>query len=347
MSHAGLNKEDLIMQEDFHYAGTYVLARLAGFDGDKALKIATCAQYVDDAVFDGKVIDLETGEAYYCIRSAHCNEDLVMDVETIEDQKYNHQVWSCFHFLPGNGGQSSDALLEMDLGEKLICKPNSYVAQEMVNECIKSREAENALERLGVTMHVYADTWAHQDFAGVRDKKLNHVEAISALGIDDSILNIGDRLLIPSLGHMQAWKHPDLPFLSWQMRKGDKAILRNNTSAFLDAAYNMVVAMQRFINPSKADLGLSEQDQEQLKLLMERAVSQNADERINEWYSAITRGDFSFGAEEIPVYNKNMYNVREWADVADFIEWKKFHDALHDHRNFLIETLLPKYGIVF
>lgn len=336
------------MQKDFHYAGTYVLARLAGFDSNKALKIATCAQYVDDAIFDGKVTSLETGEAYYCIRSAHCNEDLVMDVETIEDQTYNHQVWSCFHFLPGNGGVSSDAGVGMELGEKLICKPNSYVAQEMVDECIHHRDAENALERLGVTMHVYADTWAHQEFAGVRDRKLNYVESISAIGIDDLMLNLTDRLLMPALGHMQAWKNPDLPFLSWKMNKAGNDISRNNIDVFLYAASNMVVSMQRFINPSETAMGgISEQDKEQLKLTMERAVSKDEDDRILEWNSTIARGDFSFGEEEPPVYNKNIYDVRVWTDLTDFIEWRKLHDALHEHREFLIETLLPKYQIAF
>ncbi|SHJ15312.1 hypothetical protein SAMN02745170_01832 [Propionispora hippei DSM 15287] len=124
------------LQKDFHYAGTYVLARLAGFTQEQAGKIATCALYVDDATFDGVIINPESKEEYYCIRSAHCNENLAMDVETFKDQKYNQQVWASFHFLPGNGELTLEEGTTLRLADKLVCKPNSYIARDMVRHSI-------------------------------------------------------------------------------------------------------------------------------------------------------------------------------------------------------------------
>lgn len=283
----------------------------------------------------------------YCIRSAHCNEDLAMDVETFEDRKYNQQVWASFHFLPGNGGLTLEEGTTLSLADKLVCKPNSYIAEELVDEAIKHRNDENSLERLGVTMHVYADTWAHQEFAGVKDRNLNQVEDVSSEVDDDVALDFADRIIIPPLGHMQVWKHPDLPFLNWQMRKNGINIPRDNISVFLDAASNMLAAMQRFIDRLGNIKDISDQDRQSLINVMKNVRSKEEDQRLEEWAKAISIGEFSFGAEELPRYDKSKYERIEWDNTSDFIEWKKFHDALHEHRDFLFENLLPKYGLLF
>ncbi len=47
----------------------------------------------------------------------------------------------------------------------------------MLALCIREQEARYGLYRLGVTMHVYADTWAHQGFAGV-NHRVNDIRAL-------------------------------------------------------------------------------------------------------------------------------------------------------------------------
>jgi hypothetical protein len=58
------------MEKDFHFAVTCVVGRLAGFEHEPALVIATSAQYVDDTVSEG-TIRFDTGEQYRRISSAH------------------------------------------------------------------------------------------------------------------------------------------------------------------------------------------------------------------------------------------------------------------------------------
>ncbi len=73
-----------------------------------------------------------------------------------------HLAWVPFHFLPANcllpegDGEEEDFIL------RITCRPNSNIAKDMVSECIRLSKAPQALYRLGITMHVYADTWAHQ-----------------------------------------------------------------------------------------------------------------------------------------------------------------------------------------
>jgi hypothetical protein len=157
------------MQIDFHHATTYVAARLAGFTHAEADIVAHAAQYVDDATSSG-LINFDQGQLYSRISSAH----QMIDTRNTRKLK-NHLVWIPFHFLPANDGLGEGQNPIGSFINKLVCKPDSPIARQMVRQAILDRERPYGLHRLGVTMHVYADTWAHQGFAGVRHK-INEVE---------------------------------------------------------------------------------------------------------------------------------------------------------------------------
>ena len=90
----------------------------------------------------------------------------------------DHLVWVPFHFLPGNGGLPAGQDPEGPFVRKLVCRPNSHVALDVIRSVIRHREMRHALHRLGITMHVYADTWAHQGFAGI-PHEINHASDIT------------------------------------------------------------------------------------------------------------------------------------------------------------------------
>ncbi len=95
------------------------------------------------------------------------------------DELSNHLVWIPFHFLPGNGGEPSGSNPDGRFINKLVCRPDSHIARDMLAACVKDKDKPYALHRLGITMHVYADTWAHQGFAGV-NHEINEVEGIKS-----------------------------------------------------------------------------------------------------------------------------------------------------------------------
>ena len=159
------------MQIDFHHTATYAIARIAGFTHDDAAVIAHCAQYVDDAT-NGGTIAFDNGAMYTHIASAHKH----FDYRNFSDLAMQ-RVWLPFHFLPGNGGVAAGANPEGRFIEKIICRPNSHVAQDVLRSCIREQDARYGLHRLGITMHVYADTWAHQGFAGV-NHRVNDIRAL-------------------------------------------------------------------------------------------------------------------------------------------------------------------------
>ncbi|WGV26141.1 DUF6765 family protein [Halotia branconii] len=351
------------MQIDFHHGVTYVAARLAGFEHENANIIAYSTQYVDDATNDG-LIRFENGALFSRISSAH----KMLDYRNFEELA-NYRVWIPFHFLPGNGGLPAGEDPQGSFINKLICRPNSYVAQEMVRECIEHRHTPYGLHRLGITMHVYVDTWAHQGFAGVNHRVNEAKNLLDEHGKPDRKLI--DRLqnyfiseALP-LGHGSVLTNPDKPFLRWGYFNGrGEQITRNNPQDFLAAADNMCKAMQRYLigDPDAVVPGLPEPDKTLIALMLENITDDKGNVRHQKWLNAIAEGKFSFGKADINYIPKGKDSWKFFALGTEkavdggnekypyhpsFLtsNWKKFHDALESHHFYITHDLLPKYGI--
>lgn len=97
-----------------------------------------------------------------------------------------------FHFLPGNyelnaaryrRQRSSRHQMVSYAGKsattdgfdwRTVCRPHSYLAVDIVNNArIYNMNPELNLYLTGVTMHVFADTWVHQDFMGTPETRVN------------------------------------------------------------------------------------------------------------------------------------------------------------------------------
>jgi hypothetical protein len=325
------------MQIDFHHAVTYVVARNAGFSHDEADKIAYVAQYVDDAIINGTIC-FNNGAMYTRISSAHKTLDFV-NLDNIE----NHLVWLPFHFLPGNGGSTVFGAVGDHFIKKIVCLPGneSLIANDLLNAALADRGKQNDLHRLGVTMHVYADTWAHQGFAGVIND-INKVNDINA-SLEIDFLEKIEKKAAPALGHGQALTLPDMPFLIWDYKNGDKKISRNNTEFFCAAAVEMCKFMQKYRD--QHENGLNEDDAAEMRRLFSDVKDEDETIRHKEWLKAIKKGNFSFGPAEITydATGENSWKARalgtsddtreyEYQDAFLASDWKMFHDALQQHR---------------
>jgi hypothetical protein len=278
----------------------------------------------------------------------------------------NHQVWLAFHFLPGNGGVGAGQNPEGKFINKIICRPNSPIAQDMVRSAINEKDRSYALHRLGVVMHILADTWAHQGFAGVMHV-INEVEDAEEIG-DTNVFGVLHRLLadvlddtIPPLGHGRAMTFPDMPFLSWQYRNGkNELITRHNTDDFCAAANEMCKAMQRFRlgDPDAGVSGIAEEDSSKIRHLFTSIKEKDGDDRHKQWLRSIADGEFSFGAESLHYHPRGSKSWKHKAlgssfDLpvhrydSDFLnsDWKLFHDAIQAHRFHILHDILPRYGI--
>ncbi|MDO8607396.1 MAG: hypothetical protein Q7R40_12740 [Phaeospirillum sp.] len=356
------------MQIDFHHAVTYVVARWAGFPHAAAATIAHAAQYVDDATNNGPV-RFADGRLYYRTASAH----RMLDMKNLSAQQ-NHLAWVPFHFLPSGEGVGI---------ERLVCRPNSALARHMLECCIDDsyedkstrKPSAHALYRLGITAHVYADTWAHQNFVGIVDP-INQVKRLRTANDEldpnpwDAVKQILSRLFrreLPALGHGQALTEPDLPWLNWTYVNGrGETIKRRNLDLFVDAADHLAQFFRRFrVADAKAEVaGLSPAQKSQLRALFDALRDQNGEQRHAAWLDAITKGRIH-GIAPVPL-GYIAKGPGSWKDAALAItedaessearptysaaflasEWKMFHDAAMDHLRMMTRHIFPQYGLV-
>lgn len=349
------------MQIDFHHSVTYVAARLAGFEHKEADIIAYAAQYVDDATIGGPVF-FDNKAMYSRISSAHKSVDL----KNLDDVE-NHLVWLPFHFLPGNGGLPAGSDPEGSFINKIVCLPDSPIAQEMVAAVILDQDKPYSLHRLGIAMHIYADTWAHQGFAGVLHE-INDVENAREIGksgvFSRSLQKFLNEFLddaLPPLGHARANVLPDMPFLTWRYDNArQNGIERDNANLFCQAADALCIAMGRYCmkDPQAAVKGIGLADMQKIRNLFSELAMEDGEMRQQKWLDAIQAGAFSFGSATLEYVEdgERSWKTRalgtsddqpSYTYQAAFLtsNWKLFHDALQQHRLTILHDILPKYGI--
>lgn len=358
------------MEIDFHHGVVYVLSRLAGFSKEEADIVASSSQFVDDAIW-GLPIFFKTGEIYKPMSSAHKTLDYRNFVELA-----NRLSWVSFHFLPGNCEVASGMENGFDFESRLVCKPNSFLAKDMVEECIRNRGEANALFRLGISLHVYADTWAHQGFSGIQSNlnKVGYVndEVVSAnlkqkvknffSDIYDSAVGTIVENVLP-LGHGAVLSYPDRPYLKWKyFNSNGKLVERDNTEIFMEAVKNVYEVLCQFRNGDIEVSGvyapLTDDSLNKIKELMTKTIDSDPIKRLNVWLSKIEEDHFGFGSEkakyvicgpdswEYAAFGRELQDDKFKYDFKNaFLEsnWMQFHDALIDHHYYLTRVIFPKY----
>ena len=172
------------MDTEFHFYGIYYLASEAGFHSDDALVLAYSSQYVDHSLvplrieFDDHIYATEVTQQY-----------------RFWDKNQERRVWIPFHFFPGDAARG--AARRTDGAENpFVVTPHSERVKRFL---VSALEARN-LYRVGIALHTYADSWAHQDFTG-RWEDFNVVDPQSTL---------------PAIGHAQVTGKPDDYDSTWE-----------------------------------------------------------------------------------------------------------------------------------
>lgn len=157
------------MQKDFHYYATYCAAILAGYSHEDSLVICASAQMADlcTPTFLASVggpRDAATTQSQ--TELVDVNPDVV-GLQTIT------RIWASFHFLPYDLYAEKPHCSRRYLSKyRLICKPNGPLVRETV-----ALARGRGLPAAGLAMHVLADTWAHQNFAGTPSLVINNTDA--------------------------------------------------------------------------------------------------------------------------------------------------------------------------
>lgn len=344
------------MQIDMHYYGTYVLARAAGLDREFATRVATAAQLVDD--YDKNMSEpLDDGSMLLVHPSAHGVTDF-KNLDT-NDQRL---VWVPFHFLPGGIGDTFFAQLD--------CRADSLVAGEMLDNTLKYAEKGFFPELVGVAAHVYADTWSHAGFSGIRNERnrisMDSIQFDAELShsarkrIEDKLeqaqanfkANAAD---ITGLGHAGVAECPDRPFLKWSyewedQQEREQLVARNNPALFLSACEGLFGYFQRVAAVSGQGKALPFASiQEAIAEIL--AHDGDKDSRAEQWIAAVGRGKpFLAQGEDLPHYMGGVL-VSRFSDVQDASAMQQhplfpFLLAVEAHRTYVLRDLLPSHGLL-
>lgn len=346
------------MQLDMHYYGTYAMARTAGLRQDVAQAIATAAQFVDDSsavsaeLFDGAYLHHEA--------TAHHPSELAPNIDPADQRR----VWVPFHFLPGNEGSS--------LKERLICRKDSAIARQMVDHALSLAAKPYSCVLMGITAHVYADTFSHYGFSGITSP-LNQVDADS---ITPKIQKTEILAYVTSkfhtfveqraagaanllgLGHGGVATYPDRPYLTWSFAYSDgrESGERRNQETFFEACRRLHEMFSRYAAqaPFYADAA-AQRDFDDIAEPVSTILSLEGrlEERAAAWQSTFLSGEMlgQHKAEAIPNYAPALFaddiaalQRHEINDAEKSLTFQ-FMQAADVHRRFVLQELLPAHGV--
>lgn len=254
------------MNADFHYYATYCASLIAGYNNEEAKRIAYSANFVDvctRTILKKCNAPLSAATTQSQLELADFNTD-ILGLQEIT------RIWASFHFLPGDlNAPINYGCKKYKNKYRLICRPNG----ELLKDTVKLAKG-GSLEAIGIAMHILADTWAHQNFAGTPSLVINNTEKhfyevlngkdylisfthnpgkkdnIEKRGYTNSLFTTNENSIM-NLGHGRAGHLPDIAFIKYKyMPAWGKwnEIIKDNPSDYLCAFKQMVYALKYLRN---------------------------------------------------------------------------------------------------
>lgn len=189
------------MNVEFHYYSTAFLAVKAGFPLEDATVLAYAGQFVDH---HNRTIEIETEGR--TLTAPPTQNYSFWDPDTVAD------VLAPFHFLPA--GEMTSVRTDGGVSSWDV-RPNSEPAKRLLVEALRTKN----LYRVGLALHTFSDTWAHQNFTA-RNEAWNR---------------LSPRNRLPSPGHAAAGTSPDLWLEVWDDTRLENPLV-NNKLRFADCA---------------------------------------------------------------------------------------------------------------
>ncbi|HOW84137.1 MAG TPA: hypothetical protein PK573_16360 [Spirochaetota bacterium] len=379
------------METSSHYYAILAFCRAIGYNKEASFKIAYASQFVDDAKINlitvknpDPAVKFETINSRPALFDmATCHSYFKIDTFNYLSMIYNT---SAFHFPPGCIGAS--------FTKKMRCGEKSPVIERIIKEALReSNEAafkkagvpkdptadfsDFELIRLGMLLHVYADSYSHQGFSGILADENNiydlrfHGNKALLHGplekIRKKIKAIIDRILdntVPCYGHAQAFECPDEPYLEWsyfyddstdQSGKRTFSEAISNPDRYGRAFKDIAGMLEVFLRSRKQYKEGS--CKSNLKELYEMLVSEHrSDEKINRWKKLMIENgyfdkkdpeldydDNQWIREAFADYNEKRYHKRKVEDAllaANFrgSSWHKYYFAARWYKKEFLKT---------
>ncbi len=213
------------MNAEFHYYAIYALALEAGFDEERAFIISNSSQEID-ASTTPLAFDTPSGRV----------DIIVSQNYLFWDDSVKRDIYLPFHFIPGDAKAASSARLDGRTNPYAVT-PNSDAAKELLVSALRDKDPY----LIGIALHTFADTWAHQNFCAL----MGGWNDIGGSSLASSL---------PPAGHLQALSAPDEPSVSWEDSRlvPDRSFVVNRVR-FAEAARKIFRYMRVFLGKGFGD----------------------------------------------------------------------------------------------
>ncbi len=213
------------MNAEFHYYSIYALALEAGFSENDAGLLAGSSQYVDNAMLP------------YVVETAEKRVELIVTQNYLFwNDEVRRDIYLPFHFIPGNERKACESRQD-GRSNRFNVVPNGPLVKDNLIAALQTRN----LYRIGIALHSFADSWAHQNFSGLVEDWNDFGQRSSSLGI-------------PAAGHLHAFSSPDQISKIWNDPRltSEKCCIDNN-ARFLEAARKIYRYLCIYMKKSYAD----------------------------------------------------------------------------------------------
>jgi len=257
------------MNINFHYFAIKTIAKAIGFEEAQAQQIAKYSQFVDDysplplmtcsnipeEIIKSKELDLFVPFVSGNFRPVSTGFANPFEYAITIVRREQRFILSPFHFIPfdeAKAGIADNKVVPLTVGD------NSLIDRLIHKEkSIEDKAHSISLMRLGILLHIFADTYAHQGFTGFNSQ----VNRVSVTMVKNNITgedctgdaHVGIRRLlnsalsnIPAIGHAQAGQNPDLSHISYTYDCNEGNHSRDNTEIFLEALRNIFVYLKKY-----------------------------------------------------------------------------------------------------
>ena len=193
------------MDFEFHYLVTKGLLLRAEFPEETAETLAHACQLTDD------------NTKQYCICKGSPEEFsnyISFTYNILKPRKTLLHIYSLFHFIPGD---HKNAELRAD---KKISPFNTTADSRNAGRILELAFESGDLYRIGIALHAFADTWAHQNFTGLFD--------------DFNAMSGFPQIITPNVGHADAGIKTEHISFCWEDKRLVQPAVDNN-KRFLQA----------------------------------------------------------------------------------------------------------------
>jgi len=357
------------MQMDFHYCAMKVLAFQAGFSKEDAEIIAFASQYVDDACEHKPLRVAGLPQRF------RANGNRLFDPTCTAWDGINYfrtfytdvqrKVFIPFHFLPGSPIAEGQSL------RRLLVQPASRLAKQLMDASLAFwREQQGGVDRLaamirlGITLHTFADTFSHQHFSGRHSYAENQRFRVQTwspatgkwkrVGFFRQWLVL-PRLILPSIGHANAYDVPDWPGVDWRVNRHCRARLRthSNPQCAIDACAQIFTYLQQASGTTRVEWSDFEQN---LMLALSAGSGKKPKEQLKVWAKKFPELAFTYDLQNWrrlclkgPVrwewWPSVFYGVPKW-EYAGADHFFHFHEQASWQRVWVLERVARHQGFL-